>query len=69
MSDQERLSALEAEVGTLKSICRTLSAKVRALEAPGKRVPETRNTESIRYDRYGSEIPQSPPQRGFNVPI
>ncbi len=69
MSDHERLSALEAKVGTLESVCRTLSAKVRALEAPGKRVPETRNTESIRYDRYGREMPESPPPRGFNVPI
>ncbi len=69
MSDHERFCALEAEVGTLKAICRTLAAKVRALEAPGKRVPETRNTERIRYDRYGREIPEQPTTRGFNVPI
>jgi hypothetical protein len=69
MNEWDRICALEAKVGTLESVCRTLSAKVRALEATGKRVPETRNTEKIRYDRYGREITESPPPRGFNVPI
>jgi hypothetical protein len=63
------VTTIEERLDALESTCRTLSAKVRALEAPGRRVPETRNTESIRYDRYGREERHPITKRGFNEPL
>ncbi len=64
------MTTIEERLDALESTCRTLSAKVRALEAPpGRRIPETRNTETVRYDRYGREERQTITKRGFNEPL